>query len=363
LHQNTHQGFFNIRSCNYIIEVEEHSCIKFIQKREVMLKHKMFSSHSTFVWDAHAGFESRPDADLQQLNQWCENGVDYLSVNVGYDVRSWQNTIKTLANYRHYITSHPERFKLVECFEDIDTAIQEGLLAVSFDIEGMESLDGEIRMVKFYYDLGVRQMLFAYNLNNRAGGGCHDQDIGLTDFGKEVIQEMNRLGMLVDCSHTSYRTSMEAIETSSDPVIFSHSNPKALCDHPRNIGDDQIRACAKKNGVVGINGVSQFLDGTTDPLRFVEHILYTADVAGAEHVGLGLDYVKPQNDLNDLVHENQRYWPSEHYARSVTFMNLEALPQVAEELFKRGMKEQEIRGIFGANFLNLAKNVWKAPRL
>ncbi len=122
--------------------------------------------------------------------------------------------------------------------EDVRQAKRAGKLAVAFDLEGMNALNEDLGMVGLYYRLGVRQALFAYNLNNAAGGGCHDQDVGLTDFGRAVVQEMNRVGMLVDCSHSAYRTTMEAMEISNAPVVFSHSNPKAVWDHGRNIRDD-----------------------------------------------------------------------------------------------------------------------------
>ena len=132
-------------------------------------------------------------------------------------------------------------------------------MAVTFDLEGMNALDGSVDMVSLYYALGVRQMLVAYNRNNQAGGGCHDTDAGLTAFGRAVISEMNRVGMLIDCSHCSYRTSMEAMELSRAPVIFSHSNARALHDHERNIRDEQARACAATGGVIGIVGLDAFL--------------------------------------------------------------------------------------------------------
>ena len=197
------------------------------------------------VWDDHSGFEPRPEADLDLLERWRGAGVDYLSVNVGYDVMTWQETIRTLADFRARIGRRPDRWLLVETVDDVLRAKREGLLGITFDLEGMNALNGDLAMVSFYYRLGVRQMLFAYNLNNAAGGGCHDADIGLTPFGRAVIDEMNRVGMVVDGSHCGHRTTLEAMERSTQPVIFSHSNPAALTPHGRNIRDDQIRAARR----------------------------------------------------------------------------------------------------------------------
>ena len=151
---------------------------------------------------------------------------------------SRDETLATLAAYRRWLLAHSDRFLLAEKFSDIDHAYRAGRLEISFDIEGMNALGGDINMVEVYHTLGVRQMLFAYNLNNLAAGGCHDVDIALTEFGIDILTEMNRVGMLVDASHTSYRTSMDLIERSKTPVVFSHSNPTSVWQHQRNIKDE-----------------------------------------------------------------------------------------------------------------------------
>ena len=313
------------------------------------------------VWDEHAGFESRPDADLTQLERWRAAGVAYLSVNVGYDVRPWSNTVKTLAAFRRRIAAEPERYILAETVGEVRRAKREGKLAITFDIEGMESLDGDLDMVELYYRLGVRHMLFAYNRNNRAGGGCHDQDVGLSDFGRAVIAEMNRVGMVVDCSHSAYRTTMEAMAASSAPVIFSHSNPRALADHPRNIRDDQIKACAATGGVVGLSGVSLFLDDDrVRAERLVEHLAYVAELVGPAHVGLGLDYAEQEDGITETVARNATYWPAGNgYDRPIHFMAPDRLPAVVEGLLGHGFSEADVLGILGENLLGVAQRVWK----
>ncbi len=122
---------------------------------------------NALVWDAHAGVFPSPDVNLDLLDDWHRNGVSYVSMNVGFDVMGWQDTLATLAAYRHWILDQPDRFVPVSRVEDIDLARSEGKLAVGFDIEGMNALNGNLNMVSLYHALGVRQMLFAYNLNNR----------------------------------------------------------------------------------------------------------------------------------------------------------------------------------------------------
>jgi membrane dipeptidase len=314
------------------------------------------------VWDDHSGFDPHGGADLDNLDIWRKAGVHYLSVNVGYDVVEWQATIRTLARFRAWLQTHPKKYLLVRRASDIKRARREGRLAVAFDLEGMNSLNGDVNMVSLYYELGVRQMLFAYNLNNLAGGGCHNGNKGLTEFGRAVVKEMNRVGMLVDCSHTAYRTTMEAMEVSRAPVIFSHSCAKVVRNHGRNIIDEQIKACARTGGVIGVNGVSMFLgENDTSSETFVDHVAHMADLVGAEHVGIALDYAFDASNVDELVDANNAYWPqSEGYGRWPTsYVPPKQLREITETMVRRGFRDKEILGVLGGNFLRVASAVWK----
>jgi len=249
----------------------------------------------------------------------------------------------------------------VETVDDIHCARRDAKLAVAFDLEGMNALNGDIGMVDLYYRLGVRQMLFAYNRNNLAGGGCHDEDIGLTDFGRAVVREMNRVGMVVDCSHCAYKTSMEAIEASEAPVIFSHANARKLWDHERNIWDDQIKACAATGGVIGVTGVGIFL-GPKGPTveHLVEHIDHMVDLVGPDHVGFGMDSVLRAHKPNQAFTRNRDYWPERQYPDGGTgYVPPEEAPRLTQALLDRGYGEADVRGILGGNFLRVAETVWK----
>jgi membrane dipeptidase len=314
------------------------------------------------VWDDHSGFDPHGGHDLSNLDIWRKAGVHYLSVNVGYDVIDWQATVKTLARFRAWLQTHPKKYALVKNTADIKRARKDGKLAIAFDLEGMNSLNGDVNMVSLYYDLGVRQMLFAYNLNNLAGGGCHDGNAGLTSFGRAVIKEMNRVGMVVDCSHSAYRTTMEAMEVSDAPVIFSHSCAKALHNHGRNIVDEQIKACAKTGGVVGITGVNLFLgENDTSSETFVNHIAHAVDLVGPEHVGISLDYAFDAENLDGLLDAHKAYWPeSEDYGRWPTsYVPPKQLMEITETMVQRGFRDREILGVLGGNFMRVASEVWK----
>jgi len=318
---------------------------------------------SEVVWDAHSGFMPDPVADLGNLEIWRAAGVDYLSIDVGFDLLPWTKTVETLAAFRHWILAHPEGYALVSSAAEIRAAKAAGKLAVTFDIEGMNALDGRVEMVEFYHRLGVRQMLFAYNRNNLAGGGCHDDDSGLTAFGRAVIDEMNRVGMFVDVTHTGYRTSMEAMEYSDRPVIFSHSNPKALCGHGRNIVDEQIRACARTGGIIGIVGLNRFLgEDRTDTERLADHVDYLVDVAGPRHVGVGLDYAFPVEieGIDDVIAENPQFWPPDEYPEGKTsYAEPRQMAELCEVLLRRGHRERTVRDVIGGNFMRLAEEVWR----
>ena len=314
--------------------------------------------HRAFVWDAHACFRLDPNANLSELERYRDSGVDFVSLNIGMDLNSFENTIQVLACYRSYIVSHPDRYILASTVDDVRRANESGRLAIAFDLEGSEPLLGNVHLVSLYYDLGVRQMLLAYNKDNRASGGCMEGQIGLTAFGKEVIKEMNRVGMVVDLSHMGVRATQEACESSAAPVIFSHSNPATLRPHARNISDEQIRACAQTGGVVGINGIGDFLGGTHSEL-IVENIEYVMNLVGPEHVGIGLDYVIDKQELIDYVEGHPDIFPPEKIHDYLSFVEPEQFPEFTKLLYTKGYSEQIIHGILGGNFLRVAKEVWK----
>ena len=318
------------------------------------------------VWDAHAGVFPSPEVDLNLLDEWPQAGASYLSVNVGFDVMDWQDTLATLAAYRHWVLDHAERFVLVGASPDIKRARGEGKFALSFDIEGMNALNGNINMVGVYHALGVRQMLFAYNLNNAAAGGCHDADSGLTDFGRQVVHEMNRVGMLVDCSHAGHRTTLDIMHESSKPVVFSHSNPSALWQHQRNISDEQIHACAATGGVIGLNGMGIFLgDNDIGIDTMLRHVRYVRDLVGSEHIGIGFDYSpKVDVDIGVILRSRPDYWPAgqQYDTLGILHAGPAQLPELIDALADSGFDDVAIRGFLGENFHRVARTAWRGDQ-
>jgi membrane dipeptidase len=236
---------------------------------------------------------------LPQLARCRAAGFDHISLNVGFGDDSIEQHLRMIASFRHWLGQRASDYTLVRTVDDIESARNSGKLAVSFDIEGANAVADQISLVQLYYDLGVRWMLLAYNRNSAAAGGCQDDDCGLTDFGRRLIDEMTRVGMVVCCSHLGSRSAQEVLEYAPGPVIFSHSNPSAVRPHPRNISDALMRACAAKGGVVGINGVGPFLgDNDTRSDTFVRHVDYAVQMIGPQHVALGLDHVFDQAEVD-----------------------------------------------------------------
>jgi len=310
-------------------------------------------------WDDHAGFGYAGPQDVGLLDYWRSAGVNYLSINVGYDPVPWSTAIRAIADYTKGIEARSDMI-LCSTFSQVLAAWHAGQMALTFDIEGMGALNGDVSMVELYYRLGVRQMLIAYNLNNDAGGGCHDEDKGLTDFGRAVVREMNRVGMVVDCAHSGIKSGLEAMKLSTKPCIFSHANARALRNHERNITDEQIKAVAATGGVVGVNGLNLFLgDGGAKVESMVAHIDHMAKLVGAEHVGIGLDYDPSTGPaLDDAI--SAKYWPARQYPSSIKedYLSPSVLPQLSEQLRSLGYKESSIRAIMSGNFMRVASQVW-----
>ncbi len=315
------------------------------------------------VWDAHAGVFPSPEVDLNLLDEWRGGGVGYVSINVGFDLMPWQDTLATLAAYRRWILSNGDRFRLAGSIAEIETARAENRLAVAFDIEGMNALNDNLDMVGLYHALGVRQMLFAYNLNNSAAGGCHDEDPGLSDFGRAVVAEMNRVGIIVDCSHAGYRSTLDIIEASTRPVVFSHSNPAAVWQHQRNIRDEQIRACAAGGGVIGLNGMGIFLgDNDIAVDTMLRHVAYVSDLVGSAHIGVGFDYSPDIDvDIGDILRSRPDFWPAgqQYDTRGIKHGGPRQLPALVDGLSAAGFDDTAIRGFLGENFRRVAAASWQ----
>lgn len=235
------------------------------------------------------------------------------------------------------LESNKDEVAPVSNYDDIGRARRSGKLAALLSIEGGEALEGSLSNLRAFYRLGVRAMTLTWNDRNEIADGVKEAATGrgLTEFGREVVKEMNKLGMIVDVSHINERGFFDVLETSTSPTIASHSNCKALRDHPRNLTDDQIRAIADRDGVIGITFVPEFLSTGEGTLEMViDHIDHVVKVAGVPFVGLGSDF--------------DGFEPITRGLEDVT-----RLPGLTERLLSRGYREDEVRSILGENFLRV----------
>jgi membrane dipeptidase len=244
---------------------------------------------------------------------------------------------------------------------DARRAKREGKLAVCFDVEGVHSVENDLSRVALYYELGVRWMALVYNRANLAGYGVHDDvDRGLTEFGRKLVAEMDRVGLVKDIAHTGYRTAMDVCEMTSVPVTISHSNPRALADHPRCVPDELMIACAKTGGVLGITGISLFLGNNDISARNIARSIdYAVERMGIHHVGIGTDFGMAEPALPDF--ERRRHvWPAGYgYDAGIQFAPPERITEVAELLLKWGYSDEAVGKILGGNFERVAEQVWK----
>jgi membrane dipeptidase len=252
---------------------------------------------------------------------------------------------------------------LVEAIAGIEEARRAGEIAVLLHFEGTRCFERELDLIEAFYRLGIRHTLLAFNQSNSVGGGCAEaSDGGLTRFGKRVVAEMERVGMLLDLSHTGRRTSLDALAQATKPAVFSHSNSDALWPHFRNVTDEQIRACAATGGLIGLSGSSIYLgDDAVGSETLFRHLDHVVQMVGPEHSCLGLDIVFDTEPLNRYLRSRPEEWPDAarpdwpgaHYAR------LEQLVDLTSLMLKAGYGGPAVRGVLGENLARVCAAVWR----
>lgn len=316
--------------------------------------------------DCHSCLPLHGDTDFNQLRLHYDNGVRYVSLNIGMDMNPLAQVMTTIAGFRHQI-ARSDWLIQAETYADITRAFDENKLAISFDIEGALPLLEDPNMVALYHQLGVRQIHLAYNRNNSVAGGAHDTPQGLTALGRQMVEEIHRCGILMDMTHNSEQTALEICALSGDrPVIYSHANPRALVEHGRNISDEVMLATAKTGGLIALNGVGSFVgDPNLNPLSMIPMIEYVAGLVGIEHTAIGLDYCY-DDGRPDIPAEVDRgyWWPvSAGYipnkGLSGKYISPAGLLEIAEALAQRNYRDEQIDAIMCGNILRLIKRVWK----
>jgi membrane dipeptidase len=255
--------------------------------------------------------------------------------------------------------------RLATSVADVRAAKAADDLAVILHFQGAEPLEYEPALVEVYWRLGVRVLQLAYNRRNPFCDGCEEpHDAGLSVLGRRLIAEMNRVGMLVDVSHTGVRSSLEAVAASKAPCIASHSNAAAVHRNRRNLPDELIRAIAESGGVIGMNGFPSFVAASDRPSldQFIDHMVYIDSLVGPGHVGIGLDYYDGNRaDYEALLASG--VWSAENYGPPpyhypAGLERPDGLPALTARLLERGYTEDAVRGILGENWLRVYEKVW-----
>ncbi len=245
---------------------------------------------------------------------------------------------------------------MIRTRSDIPEKVRPGNISFLLHFEGGMPLQGSIHQLRNFYRLGLRSMQLTWNFRNELGDGVWENRTkgGLTNFGVEVIKEMNRLGMVVDLSHMNREGFFQALEVSSAPLIVSHANACGMLDNPRNLGDDQIKAIADQEGLVGILALPERVakkDATLEDL--LKHLDYMVGLAGIEHIALGMDFIKYDGPrtLKD------RHHPLHERTYVKDFEEIEDLPKLIDGLARHGYKEKDIALILGGNYIRVLKSI------
>jgi len=255
--------------------------------------------------------------------------------------------------------------------KDIDRAIDQDIIALLLTMEGGRPVEGKPNLetlvgLRTFYKLGLRCLQIVDNGRNRIGDGKGEIRTkgGLTNFGISVVEEMNHLGMIIDVAHLTEPGFWDVIETSKDPIIDSHSNAKSVCDHPRNLTDDQIKSIAEKGGVIGLSCNTALVNKdkekpTIEDLR--AHVDYISDLVGIEHVALGPDIIEFELDCNIWTPapgwlEGVFYGEKDTYLIE-GFNTMAGFPTFTAELLNQGYSEVNVRKVMGENWLRVYKQV------
>ncbi len=253
-----------------------------------------------------------------------------------------RRAIQIIDKLEQQAEEYSDSLMLCNSFADIEKAFSQDKVAGIKSIEGGEALQGDLGVLRAFYKLGVRSICLTWNHRNEIADGVADASSGggLTPFGKAVVSEMNRLGMLVDVSHLSEKGFWDVIETSKQPIIASHSNSKAICNHRRNLTDEQVSAIKGNGGVIGINLYPDFLNNSDkasikDVIKHIEHI---SSIGGDGILGIGADF-----DGIEVT--------------PVDIQGVQDINALINELLKLNYSEAFVKGFSGENFMRVIKQV------
>lgn len=302
------------------------------------------------------------------------SGVTALNITLAAVDGDFLTACKNVENALAILERERDRFTLARSVADIRRAKVEGKVAIVFNFQNGHPIEGSLNKLLLFRELGLRNMQITYNERNFIGDGCGEPaNSGLSLFGREVVKAMNRWGLAIDLSHVGERTSLEAIELSEQPCIFSHSNPRARADHPRNLTDEQMERCSDRGGVIGVCGWGPICwtggDKPPDLADLLGHVQYIADLVGVDHVAVGTDS-QSTADLAYIRGHADRVnagYPGSTGPYLAKFGNalerrypvaIDHLPEVTAGLLERGWSRDDAAKVLGGNLLRVWERVW-----
>lgn len=317
-----------------------------------------------------------PDADLPNAHR---HGCDVYAVTALRPHHGVEDALSQIMGW-HAVAREHANLRIAHTVRDVREAKAAGQACLLLASQDGEFLGDRPERVEAFQRLGLRMLIPAYNRDNLLCGGVLEHtDAGLSALGRAVVDECDRVGVVLDLSHVSRRASLEIVDASRHPTVFSHANPKGLVDNPRNVDDEQIRAVAARDGVIGtVNwGPLIFRRGMTARPTvhdYLDHVDYLADLLGTtRHIGIGTDfslgsYPRHQHDqhgphyktvMSEMNEYVTTYWRSpERFADG--FAHYPQIVDVIDLLRERGYGEGDIEGILGGNFLRVFEQVWGA---
>ena len=316
-----------------------------------------------------------PDARLEEAHRY---GVTAFGLTAWDPHMSVDQALEGLMSWHLAVRKYPNLSLALKAtdFQDAKKAGKALLLMAS---QCGDFIGYKLHRIEAFTKLGLRMLIPAYSLSNHICGGCLDlADPGLTSFGRKVVEESNRVGLLLDCSHLGKKSSLDIINLSRFPVVFSHSCTKALAENPRNIDNEQIKACASRAGVIGLSPWGPMVLKTGESVRptvedFIDHIDHVAQLLGStDNIGVGTDMslgTYPDHAI-DLWGEPEYKDVTGRYNAHITdnirspmrmvegFSNYAQVLNFAERLKRRGYKEPDISAILGENYRRIFSSVW-----
>ena len=278
----------------------------------------------------------------------------------------FRDTMGNVAQWKGWFREHADLLLQVYSTADIARAKREGKTGIVLGFQNASAFEDRLGYVQLFKDVGVGIVQLTYNTQNQVGSGCYEtHDGGLSDFGREIVAEMNRAGILCDLSHVGAATSKEAILASTKPVCYSHCLPAGLKAHPRNKTDEELRFIAGRGGFIGVTMFPPFLakgiDSTVDD--YVEAIDYVVNLAGEDCVGIGTDFTQGHGPefFRWITHDKGTARRLTEFGEIVNpkgIRTLSEFPNLTAAMERAGWPEPKIRKIMGENWVRLLAGVW-----